>query len=194
LYQRISVIFKKCVTFLFYLYIITSSGLLFSRKETDQFARMQANLAKFALNIENTLNKVTLKYELDLDFVLIAITSSLRDYRLCYFINKVTRLKLGKVEDHEIWMPMPLGKAFFSCYADFSTTSDTEFYLLANRGTDGRLLVPEMRGSDYFMLIRNFIDDEDLIALQEDIGGIAEVVVASEISPQKLKSKENLIF
>src|SRR5690606_35871155 len=155
---------------------------------------MQANLAKFALNIGITLNKVTLKYELDLDFVLVAITSPLKDYRLCYFVNKVTGLSFQKTEEHEVWMPPPVGKTYFSCYACFSTTSDTEYYLLANKGTEGRLLVPEMRQSDYFVLIRNFIDEEDLVVLQDQIAGISDVVVASEISPQKLKSKENLIF
>src|SRR5690606_11155494 len=129
-----------------------------------------------------------------LDFVLVAITSSLKDYRLCYFINKVTGLRLRKVEEHEIWMPPPTGKVYFSCYADFSMTSDTEYYVLANKAADGGFLIPEMRHSDYFFLIRNFREDEDLITLQNQIVGIPDVVVASEISPQKLKSKENLIF
>ncbi|SFC40339.1 hypothetical protein SAMN05421747_11072 [Parapedobacter composti] len=139
------------------------------------------------------MNKVTLKYELDLDFTLVAITSSLRDYRLCHFINKATRRNFTKIDDHEVWLP-PLGWAYFSRYADFSTATDTEYYLLANKGTDGGILVPEMRHSDYFLLIKNFIDDEDLAFLQDGIASIAEVVVATEISPQKLKSKENLIF
>ncbi|PPL01946.1 IPExxxVDY family protein [Parapedobacter indicus] len=140
------------------------------------------------------MNKVTLKYELDLDFVLIAITCSLKDYRLCYFINKVSGLRLSKIEDHEIWMPPPVEKAYFSRYADFPEISETEYYLLANRAADGGFLISEMRHSDYFLLIRNFIDDEDLMALQNHIADIPDVVVASEISPQKLKSKENLIF
>ncbi len=83
---------------------------------------------------------------------------------------------------------------YFSRYADFPTGLDTEYYLLANKGIDGGFLIPEMRHSDFFFLIRNFIDDEDLATLQESITNIPEVVVASEISPQKLKSKENLIF
>jgi len=91
-------------------------------------------------------------------------------------------------------MPAPIGLTHFSRYADFSETSDTEFYLLANRGTAGGFLIPEMRHSDYFLLIRNFIDEEDLAAIENHITTIPEVVVASEISPQKLKSKENLIF
>ncbi|HWL00301.1 MAG TPA: IPExxxVDY family protein [Parapedobacter sp.] len=140
------------------------------------------------------MNKVTLKYELDLDFVLIAITSSLRDYRLCYFINKATGLSMNKIADYEIGVPPPVKQASFSRYADVDEITETEYYLLANRGLDGGILVPEMRHSDYFLIIRNFIDDEDLAALVDNIVEIAEVVAASEISPQKLKSKENLIF
>ena len=139
------------------------------------------------------MNKVTLKYELDLDFILIAITSSLKDYRLCHFINKFAGLNLAKTDDHEVWVS-PVGRAFFSRYAGFSEITDTEYYLLANKGAEGGFLIPEMRHSDYFLLVKNFIDDEDLEALQENIACIAEVVVATEISPQKLKSKENLIF
>src|SRR5690606_13683686 len=103
-------------------------------------------------------------------------------------------LKLHKIADYEIGTPPPVGLASFSRYADFDEATDTEYYLLANRGLDGGILVPEMRHSDYFLLIRNFIDDEDLAALLDHIMAIAEVVAASQISPQKLKSKENLIF
>lgn len=123
-----------------------------------------------------------------------AITTSLKDYRLCYFINKVTGLSLRKIDDHEVWMPPPVNQAFFSRYADFSEITETEYYLLANKGAAGGLLIPEMRHSDHFLLIRNFIDEEDLSLMQDRIITIQEVVVATEISPQKLKSKENLIF
>lgn len=126
--------------------------------------------------------------------MLIAITSSLRDYRLGYFINKATGLNLCKIADYELGVPPPVNHAIFSRYADFDEANETEYYLLANRGLDGGVLVPEMRHSDYFLLIRNFIDDEDLTELLDRIVAIAEVVAASEISPQKLKSKENLIF
>ena len=131
---------------------------------------------------------------MDLDFVLIAITSSLRDYRLCYFINKATGLELHKMADYEIGVPPPVEMASFSRYADIDDANETEYYLLANRGAEGGVLVPEMRHSDYFLLIRNFIDEEDLTELLDRIIAIADVVAASEISPQKLKSKENLIF
>lgn len=96
--------------------------------------------------------------------------------------------------DYEIGVPAPVKQAVFSRYADIDEADETEYYLLANRGLDGGTLVPEMRHSDYFLLIRHFIDDEDLELLLEQLVSIEEVVAASEISPQKLKSKENLVF
>src|SRR5690606_16497110 len=120
----------------------------------------------------------------------IAITSSLKDYRLCYFINKYTGLNLCKIDDHEVWLSASEGLRCFSRYGAFSDASEVEFYMIANKGSDGGVLIPEMRHSDYFFLIRNFIDEEDLEALLNNINAISDVVVASEISPQKLKSKE----
>lgn len=149
----------------------------------------------WSANIDHVfLNKFTLKYELDLDFVLFAISSPLKDYRLCYFINKNAGLNLSKVDDHEAWLVNTDTPTHFSKFAHLSDESETEFYLIANRGYGGGWLVPEMRQTDYFLLIKNFIDDDDLMALDEGINAIGEVLVAGEIKPEKLKSKENLIF
>ena len=72
--------------------------------------------------------------------------------------------------------------------------AETEYYLLANKGEENGYLIPEMKTSDYFLMIKNFIDDEDLANLVNSINNIPEVVVATEISAEKLRSKENLIF
>lgn len=126
--------------------------------------------------------------------MLLAISSPLKDYRLCHFINKYTGLRLGKTADHEVWLANAGGPSYFSKYEQRSDDSETEFYLLANRGYEGGWLVPEMRQTDFFLIIKNFIDDDDLQALDDRINAIADVLVAGEIAPEKLKSKENLIF
>ena len=103
-------------------------------------------------------------------------------------------MELAKTDDHEIWLSSSEGQKYFSRYAAVSESDETEYYLLSNRSPEGGILIPEMKHSDYFFMIRNFIDDEDLEVLLAATNEIPEVVVASEISPQKLKSKENLIF
>lgn len=139
------------------------------------------------------MNKLTLKYELDIDFNLIAITSPLKDYRLCYYINKVTGLDLCKVEDHEIWIESQR-PTYFGRYTYEDVNNDTFYFLLNNKGVEGGILIPEMKVTDFFLLVKNAIDEELLQWQITQINNLADVVVASEIDPHKLKSKENLVF
>jgi len=139
------------------------------------------------------LNKLTLKYELAIDFNLIAITSPLKDYRLCYYINKVTALDLHKIDDHEIWID-DKQTFYFGQYTHEDINNDTSYFLLNNKGTEGGILIPEMKVTDFFLLIQNAIDDDLLQWQINQINGLRDVVVASEIDPNKLKSRENLVF
>lgn len=139
------------------------------------------------------MNKTTLKFELDLDFVLVAITSQLKDYMFCYKINKQLGTDFSKITDLEMLFSNDEELFYFSRYFYLSPESDTEFYVLANKGTEG-FLVPEMKKVDFFLLIRNYIDKDDLKAIISGLNKIPEVLVAAEVDPKKLKSKENLIF
>ena len=139
------------------------------------------------------LNRKILKFEIDLDFVLIAVTTSLKDYRICYLINKYLNFNLLKTTDLEVEINPGAGPVYFSKYAYNWEASDTDFYFIANKGTDG-YLVPEMRKTDYFLLIRNYIDDDDLDSLVSTLNRIPEIVAAVKIDPKKIKSRENLLF
>jgi hypothetical protein len=137
------------------------------------------------------LNRKTLKFEIDLDFVLVAITTSLRDYRLCYHINKRLNFNFTKSADLEIIQGGM--SVYFSLYQFHWEASDTDFYFIANKGSDG-YLIPEMRKVDYFIMIRNYINDEDLDKLITDLNKIQEIVAAVKVDPKKIKSRENLLL
>ncbi len=139
------------------------------------------------------MNKTTLKYELDLDFVLLAITAPLKDYILCYKINKQLSIDFCWINELELFFNTDEEPFYFSRYYFKELQSETDFYLLVNKGTKG-FLVPEMKKVDFFLLIRNYIDREDLKKVISGLTKIPEVLVAAEIDPKKLKSKENLIF
>lgn len=139
------------------------------------------------------MNKTTIKFELDLDFVLVAITSQLKDYMFCYKINKQLGTDFSKISDLELLFNSTEEPSFFSRYYYLMPNTDAELYILANKGTEG-FLVSEMKKVDFFLLIRNYIDEDDLKALIGGLNRIPEVLVAAEVDPKKLKSKENLIF
>ena len=139
------------------------------------------------------MNKLVLKYELDLDFVLIALTVPLKDYRLCFIINKQLNVEFYRIEELSLQHNSSTAISYFSRYYYQYAQSETDFYLIANKGTDG-FLIPEMKTVDYFIIIKNYLDEEDLSNFVTGLNKIPEVQVAIEVDPKKLKSKENLIF
>ncbi len=139
------------------------------------------------------MNKITLKLELDFDFIVLAITTSLKDYRLCFNLNKFAPANFMRVDE----LALPLSDnhtvALFNRYTYLPENCETEFYLLSNKSSEG-LLIPEMNRVDYFLVIKNFIDKEDLEAWITHLKQIPEVLAAVEVDVKKLKSKENLLF
>lgn len=138
------------------------------------------------------MNKTYLKLSLDLDFVLIAITASLKDYVLCHKINTRLNFEFAKIEDHEVYFNIDEAPLAFSKYYFFVEQGEIEYYILNNRNAEG-FLVPEMNKVDFFMIIHQYIDKEDLNYIISGLNKLPDIQVAAQIDPAKLKSKENLI-
>ena len=139
------------------------------------------------------LNRKFLKFEIDLDFVLIAITTSLKDYRICYLINKYLNFNFTKTEDLEAEVNPGEPLAAFSQYQYNSELGTSPLYFIANRGPGGYLL-PEMRKADYFLMTKNNIDENELDNLVSSLNKIPEIVAAVKIDPKKIKSREKSLI
>ncbi len=124
--------------------------------------------------------------------MLIAITSSLKDYRLCFYINRALNFNFTKTDDLEIDLNIG-GQSYFSFYHYNRGDSETDYYFISNKGTDG-YLIPEMNKADYFLMIKNYIDENDLESLVTGLNRMPEVVLAVKVDPKKIKSRENLLF
>ena len=139
------------------------------------------------------LNRKNLKFEIDLDFVLIAVTTPFRDYRICYLINTFLQFNFKKLPDLVVDINAELAPVLFSLYHCSWEATETDFYFIANKGSDG-YLIPEMKHADYFLLIKNYIDDTELDNFISSLNRIQEIVTAVKIDPKKIKSRENLLF
>ncbi|UOE50068.1 IPExxxVDY family protein [Mucilaginibacter sp. SMC90] len=139
------------------------------------------------------LNRKFLKFEIDFDFVLIAVTSSLKDYRVCFLINKYLNFNFSKTDDLEVDIYPGAEPVLFSLYRYSWETTETDFFFIGNKGSDG-YLVPEIKSADYFLMIRNYIDDNELDTIISSLNKIPEIVAAVKIDPKKIKSRENLLF
>lgn len=88
------------------------------------------------------------------DVHLIAISSHVNDYRLCWAINKGLGLDLAR-RRKDIEAPGPERMAYFAAFDQQEEDTQAMITLVRNHAADG-VLIPEQHGADYFLLI-----DED---------------------------------
>jgi RIO-like serine/threonine protein kinase len=139
------------------------------------------------------LNKTYLKLSLDLDFILIAITASLKDYVFCHKVNKSLHFNFEKISDHEVYFNVDEPALAFSKYYFCSEQGENEYFIVNNRNSEG-FLIPEMNKVDYFLVVHHYLDKEDLNYIIKGLNNVAEIQVAIQVDPRKLKSKENLVM
>ncbi len=138
------------------------------------------------------MNKKFLKKELDLDFYLLSITSALKDYQIAFLVNKQLNINFKKIDD--LVIETFSGKEnYFSLY-HYKNLMEKDFYFIGNKSVDGGILIPEMRETNYFFMLKNFYDKDDINLFIHKMKTIKEVQMIVKIDPKKLKSKENLIF
>ena len=107
-------------------------------------------------------------------------------------INKITEFDFRKADDLEITFKNG-PKLVFSKFVYKPKNMEGEFVFLANKGNEG-FLIPEMKQIDYFIIITEFIDEEDYDLFFSQLRQINDIQAVVELDPNKVKSRENLIF
>ena len=150
----------------------------------------------------------------EIDYDLIAIHSALEDYRLAYFINQKLPVNLSKSKE-EIGVITKEGEAFFMKFDFDDTSKDILWSLIPNKNeivikknsTGQNLflntsveiatkvyLLPELKKVDYFLKIENNKGSFDLNEIIRAINTIDRISTVYAVIPEKIKSKNNLIF
>jgi len=146
------------------------------------------------------------------DFNIIAIHTSLEDYKLAYLINKHCQIKLTK----EL-IPLTLSKFDISTSFDFFTFHDhderiiwslisnksilsskcyyTESLLLHEKKTfSDIILIPECDSVDFFLKVEEEIEPHLLINILNQIQVINKIDAVYELNKNALVSINNLLF
>ena len=145
-----------------------------------------------------------------IDYDLIAIHTSLEDYRLAYFLNQKLPILLSKSSNF-LEFKTSNGSAFFSKFSYLVKDTEEEWTLIENKDelvaeitnvttdlfskqktTTSVYLLPEMRKVNYLLKIEN-----TLLSLNEIVSHlktINQISTAYVVDVENLKSKNNLIF
>jgi hypothetical protein len=151
----------------------------------------------------------------EIDYNLIAIHTSLEDYRLAYFINQKLPINLGK-NKNEIQINIKEGETKFSRFYYHDAEKGISWNLIQNKSeviqqkNDNRqnnlfsnismevstkvYLLPEFKKADYFLKIENLEDDLNITAIQVLLNTIESISTAYTVETNKIRSKNNLIF
>jgi hypothetical protein len=115
-------------------------------------------------------------------FTLIGISCHLKDYRLSFHLNQVLELSLVKLDDFQ-------GFSFYF-YRDEDTLNS--YYLLGNRGQDA-ILFPDLRQTDYLLLVEGPVKKARKEYLLNTIRSIQNVLTSFEVRFETIKNYNSVL-
>ena len=155
------------------------------------------------------IHKIQINDFISDDYELIAIHSSLEDYKLAYSLNVVLGVQLSKNLSY-VEIAIPEGKSAFINYIFDDKKNDIVWTLIENKATIINsnkqtsslfeqiditvFLLPEFKKADYLLKIENIDYGFEAESIIEKIQEIKNVTTAYTIDITNLKSKNNLIF
>jgi hypothetical protein len=159
------------------------------------------------------IHKLLIDDFVTVDYTLIAIHSSLDDYRLAYFVNRELEIRLEKcLKDISFMQKEKESKAYFSHYTFEDHDNDAAWDLIQNKNSivstytniqsslfagdehtvsTSVFFLPELKSVDYLLKVENTEIEDDIIP---GLQAIKNISIAYKLDHYKLKSKNNLIF
>src|SRR4249920_1365908 len=128
------------------------------------------------------------------DSLLLGIVAPLKDYQFSWQLNQLLGFSFRVNNDIEIQLTKKQRKYFFSIY-EYAVPSITRMYYLYNNQHDGEYLLPEFKHLDFLWLTKGDpLSAEDLNILLQSIRSLPGVQLVTEMTNEKIKNKQHLIF
>ncbi|MFT3979211.1 MAG: IPExxxVDY family protein [Ferruginibacter sp.] len=127
---------------------------------------------------------------------LMGIVAPVKDYTFTWHINQKLGLKFRVNNNLEIQLRKKNRNYFFAVY-EFVNMQRGTFYYLYNNQNDGEYLLPEFKHLDFLWLVKAIDeapDKNECQALLQSIRMIPAVQLVNEMTNEKIKNKQHLIF
>ena len=128
------------------------------------------------------------------DTRLLGIVAPIKHYQFCWNLNQMLRFDFRINNSIEIQLNKKNRKYFFSIY-EYGEKAGTIKHYLYNNHFDGEYLLPEFKHLDFLWLIKDDImEDAEVTDLIASIRSIPSVQLITELTNEKIKNKQHLIF
>lgn len=140
------------------------------------------------------LDNAELTHEFFEDTRLLGIMAPIKDYQFAWQLNHLMGIDFRINNDIEIQLNRKRRHYFFAVY-DFHEKTNSLSHYLYNNQFDGEYLLPEFKHLDFLWLMKG--DTVEAASLHDYISAIktvASVQLVTELTNEKIKNKEHLIF
>lgn len=125
---------------------------------------------------------------------LLGIVASLEQYRLCWHINQIFSFDLRINNNLEIQLNKNTRSYFFPIY-QYGELSGTIKHYIYNNEDDGEYLLPEFKHINFLWLMKDdLMKDEEVVVFMKSIRTLPSVQLVVELTNEKIKNKQHLIF
>ncbi len=125
---------------------------------------------------------------------LLGIMAPVKDYQFCWYLNNTTGLAFRINNDLEIQLARKKRNYFFAVY-EYNEPSKFLSHYVYNNQYDGEYLLPEFKHLDFLWLMKgDEISDDTLQETIQAIKTISNVQLVVELTNEKIKNKEHLVF
>ena len=125
---------------------------------------------------------------------LVGIVAPIKDYQFCWHLNTTIGLNFRINNELEIQLTRKKRNYFFTVYEYCEPTRFLSHYVYNNQ-FDGEYLLPEFRHLDFLWLMKgDEVSDESLQETIQSIRSINSVQLVTELSNEKIKNKDHLVF
>jgi hypothetical protein len=140
------------------------------------------------------LDNVELTHEFFEDTRLLGIMAPIKDYQFAWELNHLMEVDFRINNDIEIQLTRKKRNYFFAVYDFHEKTASLSHYLYNNQ-FDGEYLLPEFKHLDFLWLMKgDAVDDKMLQDYISAIKTVTGVQLVTELTNEKIKNKEHLIF
>jgi len=125
---------------------------------------------------------------------LLGIVAPIKNYQFIWNINQYLGFHFQVNHNLEIVLVKKSRSYFFSIY-EYQIPGSSLTHFLYNNQHDGEYLLPEFKHLDFLWLTKgDDVEKAEIMALQQSIKGISAVQLVTEMTNEKIKHKQHLLF
>ena len=130
-----------------------------------------------------------LDFEEEINYSVIGITSSLKDYRLTFYINKLSHIQFKRVDPFVFHHK---NQAFtYSLYIFIDNKNLRNYYLISNKANSVKL-VPKLQHFDYLLFMDGEVNEDSTKELAKEVKTFDYITLTSVVDFAEIDKIKNL--